>query len=133
MEIKVTAENARVALSVLHVSGKIDSLTYQAFQAKADELIDGGARYLLVDLANVEFISSAGLRALHNIFNRLRSLHQDVNDEELRKKMSTGEYKSPFVKVANPSSQIREVFEVSGFDTYIEAYDELGKAIASFS
>jgi anti-anti-sigma factor len=132
MEIKVTTENARVPLSILHVSGKIDSATHQAFQARAEELIDSGARYILVDLAGTEFVSSAGLRALHNIFNKLRALHQDVDDDELRKKMSAGEYKSPFVKVVNSSEQIKEIFEVSGFDTYIEAYDNLNTAIASF-
>jgi anti-anti-sigma factor len=132
MEIKVTTENARVPLSILHVSGKIDSATHQTFQVKAEELIDNGARYILVDLAETEFVSSAGLRALHNIFNKLRALHQDVNDDELRKKMSAGEYKSPFVKVVNSSANIREIFEVSGFDTYIEAYDDPSKAIASF-
>lgn len=132
MEIKVTTENARVPLSIMHVSGKIDSATHQTFQAKAEDLIDNGARYILVDLAETEFVSSAGLRALHNIFNKLRALHQDVNDDELRKKMSAGEYKSPFVKVVNSSTQIREIFEVSGFDTYIEAYDDPNKAIASF-
>jgi anti-sigma B factor antagonist len=132
MEIKVTTANARVPLSIMHISGKIDSATHQAFQAKAEELIDNGTRYILVDLADTEFVSSAGLRALHNIFNKLRAVHQDVNDDELRKKMSAGEYKSPFVKVVNSSPQIREIFEVSGFDTYIEAYDETSKAIASF-
>jgi anti-sigma B factor antagonist len=132
MEITVTKENARVIITVLRVTGKIDSLTYQAFQAKADELIDGGARHLLVDLANVEYVSSAGLRALHNIFNKLRALHQDVNDDELRKKMSSGEYKSPYIKITNPSEQIREIFGVSGFDTYMEVFDDSGKAIASF-
>jgi anti-anti-sigma factor len=132
MEIKVTTENARVPLSIMHISGKIDSATHQAFQVKAEELIDNGARYILVDLANTEFVSSAGLRALHNIFNKLRAVHQDVNDDELRKKMSAGEYKSPFVKVVNSSAQIREIFEVSGFDTYIEAYKDLNTAIASF-
>ena len=132
MEIQVTTENARVPISVLHVNGKIDSATHQSFQTKAEELIDQGARYILVDLAHTEFVSSAGLRALHNIFNKLRSLHQDVNDDELRKKMSAGEYKSPFVKIANASTQIKEIFEVSGFDTYIESYDEVGQAIASF-
>ncbi len=133
MEITVTEENARVSVTVLHVTGNIDSLTHQTFQAKADELIDNGAGYILVDLADVEFISSAGLRALHNIFNKLRALHQDVNDDELRIKMSDGQYKSPFIKTTNPSSQIKEIFGVSGFDTYIEAFDDRNKAIESFS
>lgn len=132
MEITVTEEKARVIVTVMHIAGSIDSLTHQEFQARAEELIDKGSRHILVDLAKTEFVSSAGLRALHNIFNKLRSLHQDVNDDELRKKMSAGEYKSPFVKITNPSAQIKEIFGISGFDTYIEAFDDAGKAIASF-
>lgn len=132
MEIKVTIESARVPVTVLNVSGDIDSVTYQAFQARADELIAGGARYILVNMAGTPYISSAGLRSLHNIFNRLRSLHKDVSDDELRKKMNTGSYKSPYIKVANLSSNIKEVFELSGFETYMEVYEDLDKAVASF-
>ena len=132
MEITVTEEKARVVVTVIHITGNIDSFSHQEFQARAEELIDKGARHILVDLAKTEFVSSAGLRALHNIFNKLRSLHQDVNDDELRKKMSAGEYKSPFVKITNPSAQIKEIFGISGFDTYIEEFDDARKAIASF-
>jgi anti-anti-sigma factor len=132
MEIKTTAGNARVPVTILHIKGNVDSATYPAFQARADELINAGARYILVDLAEAPFISSAGLRVLHNIFNALRSLHKDVNDEELRRKMGAGEYKSPYIKVANLSSQVRDAFVISGFDTYIEVHDDLKKAVASF-
>ena len=132
MEIKVEIKSARVPTTVMTVSGAIDSVTYEEFQAKADELIAAGVLYLLVDFANISFISSAGLRALHNIFNKLRALHKDVDDDELRKKMSLGEYKSPYLKVCNLSSQIMEVFELSGFETYIEIHENLGKAVGSF-
>lgn len=132
MEIKVATENARVPVTVMSIHGDIDSLTHQAFQAKADELISGGARYILVNMADTPHISSAGLRSLHNIFNKLRSLHQDVNDDELRKEMSAGNYKSPYIKITNLSGHVREVFELSGFETYMEIHDDLSKAIASF-
>jgi len=132
MEIKVVTENARVPVTVMNIHGDIDSITYQAFQAKADELISDGARYILVNMAEAPYISSAGLRSLHNIFNKLRSLHKDVNDDELRKKMSTGNYKSPYIKITNLSSHIKEVFELSGFETYMEVHDDIGQAIASF-
>ena len=132
MEIKVAIENARVPVTVMSIGGDIDSVTYQDFQAKADELISDGARYILVNMTGTAYISSAGLRSLHNIFNKLRSLHKDVNDDELRKKMKSGGYKSPYVKVCNLSSQIREVFELSGFETYIEIHDGVSKAVASY-
>lgn len=134
MEIKVSTENGRVAVTVLHVDGKIDSASYEAFQAKADELIQGGARHILVDLSNVAYVSSAGLRALHNIFNQLRALHPDSNlsDEEVRKGISAGTYKSPHLKLLNPSKETKMTLQMSGFDMYIEVYTDLKKAIASF-
>jgi anti-anti-sigma factor len=132
MEIKISAGNARVPITIIHIKGSVDSATYQAFQAKADELIRDGARYILVDLTETPFVSSAGLRVLHNIFNQLRSIHKDLNDDELRKKMSDGGYKSPHLKVTNLSSQVKDAFVISGFDTYIEIHDDVKKAVASF-
>jgi anti-anti-sigma factor len=134
MEITVSTENGRVPVTILHVSGKIDSASHEAFQAKAGEVIQGGARYMLIDLSQTAFISSAGLRALHNIFSQLRGLHPDtnLNDEDLRKGISAGTYKSPHLKLLNPSEEIKMILEMGGFDMYIEVYTDLKKAVASF-
>ncbi len=129
MEITTTTQNK---VTIMHVNGNIDSSTHQAFQSKAEEFIANGARYLLVDMTNAPFISSAGLRALHNIFNQLRAIHKDADDDALRKSMSAGAYKSPYLKVCCLSNASREVFELGGFDTYIEVYNNLETAISSF-
>jgi anti-anti-sigma factor len=134
MEIKVSKESARVPVTVLHVDGNIDSSTYDKFQATAKQLIDEGARYILVDLSHVPFVSSAGLRALHAIFNELRSRHPEANltDEQMRKGISAGTYKSPHLKLLNLSPETRTAFETSGFDMYIETYTDMKTAVASF-
>ncbi len=132
MEIISTLEKRRVPITVMQIIGNIDSATYPAFQAHADDLISKGATYILVDLEKAPFISSAGLRAVHSIFNQLRSFHKDVNDDLLRKSMSTGTYKSPYLKVVNLSKEAREVFELGGFDTYIEVHDDMQKGLNSF-
>jgi anti-anti-sigma factor len=132
MEIKIAVQKARVPVTVMHIVGNVDSASYQVFQAQADKLIGDGAQYIIVDMAETHFISSAGLRVLHNIFTQLRTVHKDLNDDELRRKMSAGAYKSPYLKVANLSSQVKDAFVISGFDTYIEVSDDVRKAIASF-
>lgn len=132
MNIKVTTEQSRVPVTVVHVNGDIDSATHQAFQSAAEQLITDGARYLLINLKETPYISSAGLRALHVLFNKLRSFHKDVNDDDLRLQMKAGKYKSPYIKVANLSPQTKDAFELSGFETYIEVFDDVGKAVASF-
>jgi len=134
MEIKVSTENARVPITVMHVDGNLDFAAYNVFQAKAEELIKAGTRYILVDLAHSPFVSSAGIRALNHIEKQLRAVHPDSNlgEEEMKKGISAGTYKSPHLKLANLSDQTRTVFQTSGFEMYIEIFDDLKTAIASF-
>jgi anti-anti-sigma factor len=134
MEIKVSTENGRVPVTVLHVDGNIDSSTHEAFQAKVKEEIGNGARYILIDLSDVSFISSAGLRSLNNIFNQLRKLYPDANlsEHDIRIGISNGTYRSPHLKLLNLSNEARTAFEMAGFDMFIESFTDKQKAIASF-
>jgi anti-anti-sigma factor len=134
MEIKVSTENGRVPVTVLHVNGNIDSSSYQNFQSTAKGLVDQGARYILVDLSQAPFVSSAGLRALHTLFNELRTRHPDANlsDEQVKKGIRAGTYKSPHLKVLNMSPATKAAFETSGFDMYIDTFTDMQTAIASF-
>jgi len=134
MEIKVSTESGRVPITVLHVDGNIDSSTYEKFQSTAKNLIEEGARYILIDLSHAPFVSSAGLRALHTLFNELRSRNPDANlsDEQIRKGISAGTYKSPHLKLLNLSPETKIAFETSGFDMYIDTFTNMKAAIASF-
>ena len=134
MEIKVSTENGRVPITVLHVDGNIDSSTYETFLSSTRKLINEGARYILVDLAHAPFVSSAGLRAFHTIFNELRSINPEANlsNEEIKKGISAGTYKSPHLKLLNLSPESKTAFETSGFDMYIDTFTDRKAAIASF-
>ena len=132
LEINSTTQNARVAVTIVNIKGDVDASNYEIFQSQTEKIISDGARYLLLNLQEVAYMSSAGLRAIHNLFSKLREIHKDANDEELRKKMSTGAYKSPYIKIVNVSPRVKEAFELGGFETYIEVYDEQNKAINSF-
>lgn len=52
------------AATVLAVTGRLDAVTAPEFEAKATAVIGGGATKLVLDLAALEYVSSAGLRAL---------------------------------------------------------------------
>ena len=134
MEIKVSTENVRVPVTIMHVDGNIDSSTHERFKARADGLIQAGARHILVDLSHASFVSSAGLRALHGIFNTLRALQPDSNvtDDQVRKGIAAGTYKSPHLKLLNPSKETQTAFKLSGFDMFIETYSDRQAALASF-
>jgi len=134
MDIKVFVEKGSVPVTVLHVDGNIDSSTYAAFQAKANEIIQEGTRYILVDLAHAPYVSSAGMRALQGIYDQLRALYPDLDmsKEDVKRGISAGTYKSPHLKLLNPSKETLKTFEMSGFDMYIEIFTDKTEAIASF-
>lgn len=134
MEIKAHTENGRVPVTVIHVDGNLDSSTYESFQNDVDDLIDTGARFILIDLSHTKFISSAGFRAINKIFNRLRSLHPDTNlsNNSLKDGIKAGTYKSPHLKILNLSDEASAAFEMAGFDMFIETYKDMNTAVASF-
>ena len=134
MDIKTYTEKGDVVVTVMHVDGNIDNSTYEAFQSRADELIEGGAHFILVDLGHAQFVSSAGMRALQHVYERLRRLYpdSDISDEDVKMGIRAGTYKSPFLKLLNPSKETAKTFEISGFDMFIEIFTDKDTAIASF-
>ena len=134
MEIKVSSQNGRVPVTIIHIDGNLDSSSSSKFQTQAEELIKNGAHYILVDLAHSPYVSSAGFRVLSQIFKELNAIHPDSNlsETEMKKGISDGTYKSPYLKLLNLSDETKTVFTTTGFDMYIEHYDDLKTAIASF-
>jgi anti-anti-sigma regulatory factor len=132
MEIKVSTEQGRVPVTVMHVDGNIDSVSYESFIDKANELINSGSRHMLIDLEHVPLVSSAGLRAFNNIFIRLRELSPDMSDEDMRNGINAGTYKSPHLKLAKPSRATSLALETSGFSMFLEILPDFKSAIAAF-
>ncbi len=132
MKLTVTTQEARVPVTVVRVEGNLDSASYEAFRAQIEDLIKKGARYILLDLTNAPYVSSAGLRALNNIFVRLRELTPDVSDAEMRVGINAGTYKSPHLKLLNPSKASLVALESSGFSLFIQHFSDLDTALAAF-
>ncbi len=131
LDIKSTTRVASIPVNIVHIAGDIDSSNFQTFQSFLDDQVANGSRHFILNFKNVNRISSAGLRVIHNLFNKLRELHKDVDDDELRKRMSTGVYKSPYLKVVNLSAAVEEVFRLGGFDIYIEIFQDEEQAVNS--
>jgi hypothetical protein len=79
-------------------------------------------------------VSSAGLRALHHIFNKLRAndTAHPASEEEVRRGINAGTYKSPHLKLLNLSKETKTAFELSGFDMFIDTFNDKEEAVASF-
>ena len=132
MEITVTQEQGRVPVTVLQVAGRTDSVSADKFEKKVMEVIDAGARYLVLDLSKMPYISSAGLRVLQEIFNKLRSVSGDESDKEMYRRINEGTFKSPHLKLIYPTKEVLEVLKMSGFDMLVSIEKDLKTAVASF-
>ena len=124
MEIALSQEQGRVPVTIFRVKGRVNLGTAERLQAEARRAIESGARDLLLDLSEVDSLTSAGLRALHHIYNLL----QDESSTE----QSGGVVKSPHLKLLNPPAGVRSVLRIAGFDMFLEIHDDLEAAVASF-
>ena len=132
MEITVVQEQGRVPVTILQVAGNTDSASAAAFEKTVLDVIDGGARYLVLDLNKVPYMSSAGLRVLQEAFTKLRALAGSESKEDTYRQIADGSYKSPYLKIINPNKDVLEVLKMSGFDMLVSIEKDLKTAVTSF-
>ena len=83
---------------------------------------------MLLDMSDLTHISSAGLRALHNIFKKC------TPEEEFEAARGSGEpYKSPYFKLAAAPSEVYYVLNLAGFLHNIPFYPSIDEALDSFA
>ena len=101
-------------VSEIRVDGVIDTLTASELEQVFDSLL-GRRRYrIVVDLAGVDYISSAG-------WGIFISHIKDVRDND-------GD-----VKLAGMVPDVREIFELLEFDKVLQAYASVDEAVTRFS
>ena len=130
MEISVSQEEARVPVTVFQLNGELSS--EEPLTGLAQDAYDDGARYLLLDLTKVPYISSSGLRAIHQVYNLFRGPVSDESEQEVRQGIISGSYKSPNLKLLKPSKNALKALSVSGYDMFLEIHKKRANAIDSF-
>jgi len=83
-------------ICILRPQGRLDSESAPAFSEDMSVLIAGGADKLLLDMASLDYISSAGLRVILQAAKQIKG-------------------KGGRLALCAMNDQIREVFEISGF------------------
>ncbi|HEY6041751.1 MAG TPA: STAS domain-containing protein [Anaerolineae bacterium] len=130
MDITFTQAQGSVPVTVIRLTGVLDSSSYEGFQSATLDAIEKGGHYILIDLTGVPYMSSAGVRALNEIFRRLDVTHG--LDGKMEKGLLDGSYHSPHLKLLNPSVRVVEVLKMVGMDMYIEFLHDYNAAVASF-
>jgi len=99
-------------LLVIRPKGRIDSDTAGTFEARCDALIGAGPARVIVDFADVEYISSAGLRGLLIAAKTAKSLGGALT-------------------LCGLKGGVGKVMSVSGFDTLLGAHAGVAEAAAA--
>lgn len=116
-------------VSVLHLAGRLDGQSEGALMKFAQDEHTAGASLLLLDLSRLDMLTSAGLRALHNIY-KLFTPRADIEDWE--KKHHDEPYKSTYFKLAGASPDIYYILNIAGFLHNIPIFADLQEGLLSF-
>ena len=128
MEITTLNVQARVPVTILRVKGDFDSQTYEAFDVVAwQAILKGGTRDLIVNLTEVPYMTSAGLRSINSAYKLLHPV-----DPKGQVAPGLGGAKSPHMKLVNPSPRVRQTLVMGGFDQLLEIYATEQEALAAF-
>ena len=95
-------------------------------------MLGRGRGNLLLDLSNVPYIGSFGIRALSTMVSLLHQSSLDQSEDDLRRTLRDGGAKSKHLKLLNPNRQVSKVLETTGIDLVLDSYYDQEKAIESF-
>ena len=132
MQVNASAAQSKPSVTIVAVQGEINAQTSDQFEAAARQTIESGARNVLLDLTQVPYVSTVGLRSIQAIFNLLHTPDTEAEHEVMRKGLRDGSFKSPHLKLLNPSPEVAKVLKITGFDMFIESYRDLRAALAAF-
>jgi anti-anti-sigma factor len=107
-------QRSEQGVTVLTVTGRLDAVTAADFEARTRSVIATGAPRLVLDLAALEYVSSAGLRALLVTAKQVHAAGGRI-------------------LFANVHGTVHSVFAMSGFATMFELTDSVDHAVAALS
>jgi anti-anti-sigma factor len=111
MEIKTRRMGDVVVVDMI---GRLDSRTAGPASTELNKVAQSGDRKVLLNVERLEYVSSAGLRAIMVAAKLL-----EVNGGA--------------AKICRANDAVKHVMEVSGFNSLLHLYDTEDKALAAFA
>lgn len=100
-------------ISVIHVNGFMDANTSPTVEEQILTLINDGHHKILLNLKDVSYMSSSGLRVFLSASKSMKAIN------------------GRFI-VCESNEVVKEILKISGFDLIIEIQDKYEEAILSF-
>ncbi|MBC16959.1 Anti-sigma factor antagonist [Pseudodesulfovibrio profundus] len=98
--------------TLVRVNGRLDAVNAPVFEKECMQVVDGGETMMVIDLSDLEYISSAGLRSILSAAKKLKG---------------TG----GTMQFCGLTGMVEEVFKVSGLGTMFTVTDTADEAFAS--
>lgn len=119
-DLRITTEEVQADLpvTVFHLRGWLDAQSEEQLLEAARNAYDSGARYLLIDMSDLDTLTSAGMRALQKVY-QIFTPRED-------------QFKVAHLKLCNAPPQIYNVLGITGFLQNIPMYESREAAIQSF-
>jgi anti-anti-sigma factor len=119
-DLKITIEHvqAGVPVTIFHIRGWLDAQSEEAFLGAARTAYEEGARYLLIDMEELDTMTSAGIRAIQKVY-------QIYTPKEEHMKVS-------HLKLCNTPPQIYNVLGITGFLHNVPTYENQSGALEAF-
>lgn len=111
-ELNINVESHK-RVELVSVNGRIDSSTAPQFDTALKDIMGNGRYNIVLNLAEVTYMSSAGLRG---IVSALRECKKKKGD----------------VRLATPSERVSEVLSLAGLDSLFQMFDDTTAAVGSF-
>jgi anti-anti-sigma factor len=112
--IQISQAQGRVPVTVFQLQDRVNLGNFVELEESAKEAQNNGMRDLVMDLSQTVSLTSIGIRAIVIIHKMLSSDGKK------------------HLKLANPAPYIREILDISGVTQYIEVYNTVDEAVASF-
>ena len=119
-DLKIVSEQVEVSVpvTVFYLRGWLDSQSEEQLLETARLAYDEGARFLLIDMSDLDTLTSAGMRALQKVYQ----IFTPKGDH----------FKVAHLKLCNAPPQIYNVLGITGFLQNIPMYESMDTALDSF-
>ena len=95
---------------IISLNGRMDAISAPDFEEKMGQWLNEGETSFIIDLLELGYISSAGLRSILVIAKELKS-------------------KDGKLMCAAPQDEVEKIFRISGFSSMIPTYESLQVAL----
>ena len=112
--VQISQAQGRVPVTIFRLEDRVNLGNFAELEEAAKEAYNNGTRDMVMDLSQTVSLTSIGIRAIVIIHKMLSA--------------DGGKH----LKVANPMPYIREMLDISGVTQYIEIYNTVEEAVASF-